>query len=330
MPIIGEFEEVIKRESASFNQLVETTFHQNKKFNPDEESRIAHLKYHPKVLSYFEANHGGITQFFEAKNIVAASVITDKRYFDFMCPYNLLTGAEDLLIRLESIYDEAKTYLPKNKISEITKSCYATSTHLLQLVDDCSIPDSIPCKEDKQKRITFSVTMLDNIERRIEVITQRYALLYYVIGMLVGTISISCAILYSLKFLELSIFMCSIIGGSIGASISVLTRITNYKLYLDHKVGKPILFLIGFFRAFIGATMGLALCWIIEGGILPIAVESGSKNSFYLGLGFISGFSERWAQDMLSIGKNRLSDVVKNASDASSTNSENKNDQCSL
>jgi hypothetical protein len=56
----------------------------------------------------------------------------------------------------------------------------------------------------------------------------------------------------------------------------------------------------GALRPVIGGIFGLALFVLFEGGLLPaIEVEEGSNLPFYAGVGFLAGFNERFAQDML-------------------------------
>jgi hypothetical protein len=49
------------------------------------------------------------------------------------------------------------------------------------------------------------------------------------------------------------------------------------------------------------AIPGLALCVLLQAGLLPLTDRGGqdTKLYFYAGLAFLAGFNEQWAQDML-------------------------------
>jgi hypothetical protein len=63
--------------------------------------------------------------------------------------------------------------------------------------------------------------------------------------------------------------------------------------------------LLGAFRPIIGAVLALAILTLVLGGLIPLAPPSdpAQKAFFLAGLAFLSGFSERYAQDMLGAGK---------------------------
>lgn len=93
--------------------------------------------------------------------------------------------------------------------------------------------------------------------------------------------------------------------GALGSIISILTRIKEYDYdsenynYEDYFLP----FLVGLFKPAIGAGFGILILAIIEGGILPLKVESepiGTKQFFYISVAFIMGFSERFAQDLVN------------------------------
>jgi hypothetical protein len=90
-------------------------------------------------------------------------------------------------------------------------------------------------------------------------------------------------------------------AGGIGALVSVMSRMTTGRLAVDYDIGRDTLRVFGALRPFIGAVFGLALYFALESNLLNLQVgESASDTfAFYVFLGFLAGFSERWAQDML-------------------------------
>lgn len=96
-------------------------------------------------------------------------------------------------------------------------------------------------------------------------------------------------------------------AGGLGAMVSVLQRMTSGKLVLDIDASRDLLRVFGAVRPFIGAIFGLAFTALLLGGIIPaIEVPEGKELAFFAGLGFLAGFNERWAQDMLKASATRL------------------------
>ena len=98
-------------------------------------------------------------------------------------------------------------------------------------------------------------------------------------------------------------------AGAVGAVISVMVRSTRgTTLEVDFERGQAVTLLAGGFRPIIGAVFGGALHVLVLGGLLPlqvpqisgIALTAGERNAFFfLGLSFLAGFNERWAQDTI-------------------------------
>ena len=93
------------------------------------------------------------------------------------------------------------------------------------------------------------------------------------------------------------------IAGAAGALVSVLTRVTNESLRVDFRVGRRMLLVLGFARPILGAILALALFWATIGEVVPLSPpgSADARYAFFIAIGFIAGFSERYAQDMLLI-----------------------------
>ncbi len=135
---------------------------------------------------------------------------------------------------------------------------------------------------------------------------QRTARLEYLIGMIPGLLlaAVAAALMWRLDLVprDLSI---AFIGGALGALVSVMERLTAGKLTLNHEYGKATLRILGGMRPFVGALFGMALYVLIAGALIPMEVPGDAEEQrfFFAGLGFLAGFSERWAQDMIDPGK---------------------------
>ena len=98
-------------------------------------------------------------------------------------------------------------------------------------------------------------------------------------------------------------------AGAIGAVISVMVRITRgTTLDVDYDRGRVVTALAGSFRPVIGAVFGGALYVLVQAGLLPLHVPTADSLGaspcdhtvfFFIGLAFLAGFSERWAQDTI-------------------------------
>ncbi len=304
---IPEFDSAISHGTASFTQVVETIFHQMEQFNADEESRKAHEYYQPFMQRAFERAYGGITRFYIAKNIVAASVITNTGYFEFICPFrHHHPDAEKKLVQLSIIHEKAMRFLRGTELKECKENLYAASTYLIQIVDECA---GCPDLASATNRVSTASELLEDVQKRVEIGANRNAQIDYLMGIIIGC-AIIALFIYTLSRFYPSIYpelLAAITGGSLGAFVSVLTRITHGTLFLQYEVGRRLICLLGAFRPVIGAVMGVALWWLIGGGLLPIKVDSNNTVLFFSGSGFLAGFSERWAQDMLAVGKKTIS-----------------------
>jgi hypothetical protein len=94
----------------------------------------------------------------------------------------------------------------------------------------------------------------------------------------------------------------SVLGGAAGAVVSVMNRMTSGNLEVRHEAGKKTIRALGFMRPVIGATFGAVVYLFLDGGIVQIVSppDGGANLAFYAALGFVSGFSERFAQDVIA------------------------------
>jgi hypothetical protein len=91
------------------------------------------------------------------------------------------------------------------------------------------------------------------------------------------------------------------LAAGLGAFVSVLARMTRGQLVLSYESGRLIMRLLGLIRPLLGGLLGAAVYVLLAGGLLTIEPPSGkSQLFFYIGIAFISGFSERFAQDMVA------------------------------
>jgi hypothetical protein len=134
---------------------------------------------------------------------------------------------------------------------------------------------------------------------------QRQAQLDYLVGMLrflvlAGVVTAVIAITKGLLDDPATV---AVLGGATGAVVSVMARMSSGGLKLTPESGRKTIRALGFMRPVLGAVFGAVIYVLLDGGIVdvinPPAGDSG-KLAFYAGIGFISGFSERFAQDVIA------------------------------
>ncbi len=97
------------------------------------------------------------------------------------------------------------------------------------------------------------------------------------------------------------------LAGGAGAIVSVMTRMTRDQLTLNYESGMATIRLLGLIRPLLGALFGGALYLLLAGGLITGAQTPSDATRliyFYTGIAFVAGFSERWAQDVVT-GRSR-------------------------
>jgi len=146
----------------------------------------------------------------------------------------------------------------------------------------------------------------ENAERQLADAAQRTAQVRYGRGMLWGA-----AVLVLVTAVLAGLFAwadlnaadgVAVPAGGLGAIVSVLHRMTAGRLSLDHRATKGMLTAFGAVRPLVGAVLGVVLVALVEADLLlsVLEVPEGKELPFYAALGFIAGFNERFAQDMLA------------------------------
>jgi hypothetical protein len=144
---------------------------------------------------------------------------------------------------------------------------------------------------------------LDQARDYYERSTQRQAQVEYLLGMLVSVMPI--AIAFGVLAATVGVLdkpaLVGLFAGAVGAVVSVMARMTNGTLILKPESGKWLIRVLGAFRPVIGAVFGAAVYVLLAGGLVALtAPDPGDEALFYGALGFLAGFSERFAQDAIA------------------------------
>jgi hypothetical protein len=135
---------------------------------------------------------------------------------------------------------------------------------------------------------------------------QRQAQLEYLTGMLMAIIpaAIITAIVAVTAGLLDKPATVAVLGGAIGAVVSVMSRMSSGSIQLTPESGKKTIRALGFMRPVIGGIFGAVVYVFLAGGIVEIVTPPTGTGelAFFGGLGFLSGFSERFANDVIAQG----------------------------
>jgi hypothetical protein len=98
------------------------------------------------------------------------------------------------------------------------------------------------------------------------------------------------------------LFVGSVIAGSLGATMSVLMRMSGGKFDVNHEIGREYVSNLGLARPYIGAVFALLLYFAIQGGLLDqvnVPKPGEGELAFYVAGAFAIGFSERFAKEIV-------------------------------
>jgi hypothetical protein len=93
-------------------------------------------------------------------------------------------------------------------------------------------------------------------------------------------------------------FVATIAAGGLGAAVSVLLRMAKGSFSQDYEVGRKTTRRLAMARPFVGAAFAIMIYLLLRSGLVHIGgLDSGKETIyFYAAVGFLAGFSERWAR----------------------------------
>lgn len=226
--------------------------------------------------------------------------------------YGLMTAT------YSTIVDENARHLPRGRRHPLLRAAVRLAVGIRAMLEPehpaspaALEPDRRRPSERFSRQLSHIRTEVERGERLFEIATQRDAQLRYGKGMVLGALGVAvlCMVLGGvfISFDTPAEYGVAFPAGALGALVSVLQRMTVGKLQLDVDAGKKMLTVLGAVRPVIGGVLGMAVFALFVGGVLP-AVDAASHPplAFYGAVGFLAGFNERFAQDMLVGSARRL------------------------
>jgi hypothetical protein len=260
----------------------------------------------------FERRHGDIVSAYWCSNVESAVALTEKRRFGgwvsptwgFHRESDWATqnspGVAAALHRCDELAVRANTVLTGVRQRICMQLVVACASHLLSLVDTRA---SATDEHATAAALKHERAAIDDAEAYYKDAANGQAQMVYFGGMAVVAIllSVIAGIWLAISW---ATPVAALIAGATGAVVSVIQRINNGKFTLDYDIGSPYAFFLGGLRPLIGGTFAMAIWFAFSGGLLhlPVAANEStdSRRLALLVLGFLAGFSERWAQDTLT------------------------------
>lgn len=225
---------------------------------------------------------------------------------------------EEGLWKARRYYLEADQCRSAPRYNSIVRDVFTLIVNLLSLADAEAMKGYDP------GRTARALPKIEEEFRRVEAVIDRALLIearqVYLAGMFMGALALGGGVLL-IRYL-VSVFsqvdidtlgLGVVIAGGAGAILSVMTRLTANNLSVDPGVGSRLILLAGSFRPLIGGLFAFALYVFVQGGLLPIEVTATGVEAtyFYLGVAFLAGFSERFAQDAVTRAGSVIADTTR-------------------
>lgn len=87
-------------------------------------------------------------------------------------------------------------------------------------------------------------------------------------------------------------------SGALGSIVSIMVRLHQFA---DAKsADQAIQFFTGLFKPIVGSAFALFIFAVLSSGLIPVAIQTEKARYFFAALSFVAGFSERFAQDVVT------------------------------
>ncbi len=295
---------------ASFGELVRAHFDW-RRARQDGLAELA-LGTYDAALARFEQRHGRIVGAYWCSRVDSAVALTERaRLRGWLSPIYTLHRESDWathetpevaseLHRCDELAVRAGTVLTGVRRRICMRLVMASAAHLLALVDARAghTDDAKTAAALEGERAALA-----KAEAYYREAANGQAQMVYFGGMAAVAVTLSLVAAVWLT-LDWSSPVAALIAGAVGAVVSVIQRINTGKFTLEYDVGGPYAFFLGGLRPLIGGAFAMAISFAFSGGLLhlPVAASEPTEDRrlALLVLGFVAGFSERWAQDALT------------------------------
>lgn len=295
--------------SVSFAELAEAHFRwwQSRR---DGIADQAALRAYDDARASFEHRHGQIVSAYWCAEVASAvALVEKKRTGGFRSPRwsfhretdHATQNATDVaceLHRCDELAVRANAVLTGVRQRICMQLVVSSAAHLLSIVDAPAADHATTAAALEQERA--AITKAETYYR--EAANGQSQMIYFG-GIAAVAVSLS---IFAAAWLAISWAspIAALVAGAAGAVVSVIQRINSGKFTLEYDVGGPYAFFLGGLRPLIGGAFAMAISFAFLGGLLHLPVAANETTDHrrlaLLVLGFMAGFSERWAQDTLT------------------------------
>jgi hypothetical protein len=205
-----------------------------------------------------------------------------------------------------------------------TDRVYSVMTRVLSAADTWARGDTTA--EERAAAVEAARTEYAAVARTVNAAIQRQARFVYFQGVLLGA-ALAVAASAGLGVLDAALWpavvspasmVAATVFGALGALASVFQRISTGRLVLDFSASRGQLVTLGGIRPFIGALFGVIVQFFLVASVLGTTTAGRSTAASFATFaiaGFASGFSERFATDMIE----RAGSVIAGTAQPTST-----------
>jgi hypothetical protein len=218
--------------------------------------------------------------------------------------------AKKILFRCQELHNRALEFLTPKPRKICMRMVFGVIASLLGSLDSRAHRTRAHSRLDA-KEVRGLHAELDRAAEYLERSMQRQAQLEYFVGMMWSWLTVlvgfggivgSLAVAGTIAIAGEPLILATLAGG-LGAVVSVMQRMTSGRLKITAEDGKRTIRILGGIRPVLGAILGVVLYVLLGGGLLPLENDppgAGELHYYVVGLAFIAGFSERFAQDMIT------------------------------
>lgn len=308
-PVVPDLVAAVRNRWVSFVELIDAHEGREAKAQSRDQQQLkrAYVQIYPLVRQTFVEAHGELVDMYPSPRMNAYAALTKpvrtRRPFkndpkpDFHFVYDLTSApvAGQLFSRISQLAYDAKRIVPSRRLAECLEQLYSATTDLLRLLEEHSKHTDHARELDK---ITVIKGDLDQVELRYLQITAR---LWYFLGVLGGTgLAMFGAFAIGTAAKLSSVDIAAVMFSAVGATLSVVQKISDDSLTVRYVVGPFYLCFLGIVRPVIGAFAGFLLQLAMVAGLIPLSLSGFAGQSYILLAGFAVGWAERSIPDIFS------------------------------
>lgn len=328
---IGALQQALRDDRVTFNDVARAWFHLcDDDLAAEQRERCESL--YPALLSAFSEPRGGVVTSYFCRNVRVAAVLTDIHsaaelgeslpHSESPAAHHARNAASSSAIHIECAFGDpvdakarailfscldlhyrAIEFLTPKPRKICMRMIMGVVTSLLGILDERRCGGQEVCLE--RHEVECLTNVIEQARGYYDRSAQRQAQIEYFIGMAAG-LALLLGVLFGLGELTGARFgvdalLYTPLAAGLGAFVSVLARMTRGQLLLSYESGRTIMRLLGLIRPLLGGIFGAAVYVLLEGGLLTIEPPTDKSDLFfYIGIAFVAGFSERFAQDMVA------------------------------